>query len=110
MSVDYKLIGGRIKAARNKLGYTQEVLAEKLEVSVGYVSQVERGITKISLDLLAEIATVLNCGLSMLIEGANVGSKRYMSAEISDYYSMLGVKDKRLALEFIKLLVQNGKE
>lgn len=110
MSVDYKLIGGRIKAARNKLGYTQEALAEKLEVSVGYVSQVERGITKISLDLLAEIATILSCDLATLIEGTNVGSERYMSAEISDYYSMLGIRDKRLVVEFIKLLVKNRKE
>ena len=41
MNVDYKLIGSRIKAERKKLGITQEVLAEKLDVSIGYVSQIE---------------------------------------------------------------------
>ena len=35
MQVDYKLIGARIKEQRRLKGYTQENLAEKLEVSVG---------------------------------------------------------------------------
>ena len=56
MNVDYKLVGKRIQAARKQSGMTQETLAEKLDVSIGYVSQVERGVTKISLDLLAAIA------------------------------------------------------
>ena len=50
MRIDYKLIGNRIKTERKKSGITQEVLAEMLDVTVGYVSQVERGITKISLE------------------------------------------------------------
>ena len=49
MNVDYKLIGERIQKTRKSKGMTQDVLAEKLGVSIGYVSQVERGITKISL-------------------------------------------------------------
>ena len=35
MNVDYKLIGRRIKEERKKKGYTQENLAEKLDVTVG---------------------------------------------------------------------------
>ena len=48
MNIDYKLIGERIKRMRKSNGITQEILAERLNVSIGYVSQVERGITKIS--------------------------------------------------------------
>ena len=47
MSIDYKLIGSRIKSERIRQKITQEKLAESLDVSVGYVSQLERGITKI---------------------------------------------------------------
>ncbi len=46
MSMDYNLIGSRIKQRRREAMLTQENLAEKLSVSVGYVSQIERGITK----------------------------------------------------------------
>ena len=46
MHVDYKLIGGRIKERRKARGMTQEQLAEALSVTVGYVSQMERGVTR----------------------------------------------------------------
>ena len=39
------MIGNRIKQLQLAASMTQEQLAERLEVSVGYVSQVERGIT-----------------------------------------------------------------
>ena len=48
---------------------TQERLAEALSVSVGYISQIERGVTKINLDTLAAVAAHLNCELSELVTG-----------------------------------------
>ena len=67
MNVDYKLIGERIKRARKMRGFTQETVAEKLDVSIGYISQVERGITKISLDFLGAMSLVLDCDIALLI-------------------------------------------
>ena len=52
MSVDYRSIGGRIKQRRRATGMTQEQLAERLFVTVGYVSQLERGISKGTSDLI----------------------------------------------------------
>lgn len=40
MAVDYKLIGQRIKEHRKQKKMTQEVLAEKSDVTVGYISQI----------------------------------------------------------------------
>ena len=82
MNVDYKLIGARIKSARKSKGITQGTLAEKLDVSVGYVSQVERGITKISLDLLGSIASILNCDISSFITESSVRCNNYMANEL----------------------------
>ena len=56
MNVDYFAIGQRIKQVRRDRGMTQERLAEALSVSVGYISQIERGVTKISLETLAAVA------------------------------------------------------
>lgn len=49
MSVDYKMIGKRIKSSRKQLKMTQEELAEKLDISSSFESRMERGATKISL-------------------------------------------------------------
>ena len=59
MAVDYAVIGRRIKLKRKRLGKTQDDVAEALSVSVGYISQIERRATKISLDTLSEIANFL---------------------------------------------------
>ena len=53
MSVDYAAIGQRIKGRRREQKRTQEWLAEQLQVSVGYISQIERGVTKVNLDTLS---------------------------------------------------------
>ncbi len=69
MSVDYQTIGRRIKDKRKALHQTQDHLAEALGVSVGYISQIERGVTKVNLDTLSKIATHLSCELSELLTG-----------------------------------------
>ena len=85
---------------------TQENLAEKLDVSVGYVSQIERGVTKISLDTLAEISNVLKCDIAKLITGTVIGGENYMSAELNEYYASLDKRDRQLLSDFIKLLAR----
>lgn len=89
MSVDYKLIGSRIKAKRKAAGKTQEQLAEKLSVTVGYVSQLERGVTKISLDTLSEICAALNCDMSFFITGTATEESTYLQDELIEKFSAL---------------------
>lgn len=108
MSVDYKLIGSRIKAKRKAAGKTQEQLAEKLSVSVGYISQLERGVTKISLDTLSEICSILNCDMPFFITGASTGQNAYLQAELLDKYAALNQTQKRIVLEFIDILVKHS--
>ena len=103
MNVDYKLIGERIKKARKAKGITQDVLAEKLGVSIGYVSQVERGITKISLDLLGAISSILECDIASFIAESATNSSEYMESELLSEIRKLDGKKKKYILEIIKL-------
>jgi len=103
MNIDYKLIGDRIKKARKSNGITQDALAEKLNVSVGYVSQVERGITKISLDLLGAISSILDCDIAGLITESATNSNEYMESELISEIRKLDGKKKKYILEIIKL-------
>ena len=107
MNVDYKVIGSRVQAQRKRRGLTQEVLAEKLDVTVGYVSQVERGATKISLDLLAAISAILGSDLGMLVSGTAVGNERYLAFEMEADYEKLSERERRLVLSFIRMLLEN---
>ena len=107
MNIDYNLIGSRIKEARKACGLTQEKLAEKLDVSIGYVSQVERGTTKISLDLLGAIAGIVQKELPYFVSVANFSAENYLSNEIADDFERLSVRDKSLIKDFIKTMLNN---
>ena len=105
MNVDYSLIGTRIKQARKSCNMTQEHLAEKLGVSIGYVSQ--RGITKISLDLLASISNILNRDLCYFVSGANYMAANYMEEELIREFSKLSTGNKQLVIQIIGLFRKN---
>ena len=110
MSADYSLIGKRIRTKRKAAGKTQEQLAERLSVTVGYVSQLERGVTKINLDILSEICSVLNCDMSFFVTGTATGESSYLQEELVKKYSMLNQSQKRMILGFIDVFLQNSED
>ena len=81
--IDYKLIGQRIKTARLKNRMTQEVMAEKLNVSTEYCSKIECGRVKINLQRLAQIANLLNEKIEYLITGTVIESDDYLRDDLS---------------------------
>ena len=58
--IDYKVVGRRIRYYRIERGITQEELAFQINTSAAYVSNIERGIKKPSLQKLSEIAEVMH--------------------------------------------------
>lgn len=80
--IDFGAIGRKIKLYRKKINLTQFQLAEKLDVTSNYISAVERGITKVSLTRLDEIAAILNISVADLFTDCNTESKTYGYNEI----------------------------
>lgn len=80
--VDYKAIGRRIAFYRKKASMTQAVLSEKLGVSEGYISQLERGSAKIPLPRLAQIADILGIDIALLVSDRAVLSQEPFNSEI----------------------------
>ena len=65
-SIYRKSIGDRIKLARSQTDYTQEDLAEKLQLSSRYISQLERGIAFGSATTIVNICKALNISSDFL--------------------------------------------
>lgn len=59
MITDYKQIGKNIKKIRESRQYTQEQLAQKLQYSSRFVSQIERGIISMTPEILCKICDEL---------------------------------------------------
>ena len=58
--------GVALKKIRIERGFTQEVLAEKAQLHVNYVSMIERGLSPPALDTICSLADALSVPVSRL--------------------------------------------
>ena len=72
MSIEYKVIGRHIRAARTNKQMTQEAVAEAIDMSCAHFGKVERGERPINLQRLAQLSALLEIPLEALVEGAVV--------------------------------------
>lgn len=62
-------MGLRIRECREKLNYTREVFAEKLDISPRFITDIELGKKGMSIDTLIKICEVLSVSADYLIWG-----------------------------------------
>lgn len=85
-------IGKKLKIARSKTDYTQEKLAEKLSLSVRYISQLERGIA------FGSATTIVN-----LCKALNISSDFLFSDIISSESDSLDLVDEGFLKNYLNL-------
>lgn len=61
-------LGNALRTRRKELGLTMQTVADSAGLSVGFISQVERGITSPSLGSLASLAEVLQTEISSFLQ------------------------------------------
>lgn len=62
-------IGKRVATLRKRQHLTQDQLAEKVGVTSKHISEIERGVTGISIDLQIQLGEYLRCSMDYLIKG-----------------------------------------
>lgn len=97
-------IGGRIKIARENIGYTQEKFAEKIERSVQYISDLERGKVGPSIQTLINICKVLCVTTDYILLGKKEVSVNNDSC--SDLIANLTGEQKEIVRESIRIILR----
>ena len=69
-------IGNRISKKRKQLNLTQEVLAEKMNVSVQIISNLERGNKSIKIENLLKLCEILNVSTDYILKGELIDSDK----------------------------------
>ncbi len=82
--INYEAIGRRIAVYRKSAGLTQAQLSESLDISDSYISQIERGKSKISLQRLSEIADILNIDIALLVSDKAICKNMSINTEIHE--------------------------
>lgn len=102
MKIDYKLMGKRIKDVRKSKRITQEMLAEMLDISVSYMSRIERGIVKINLENLVKIAASLDMPPSYFIDGIYIKTSDNLNDDLAEITKHFSTGKMKLLTEIAK--------
>lgn len=96
-------IGERIKAAREKAGYTQERFAEQIDVSPQYISDLERGVVGISVPTLKRLCVCLSVSSDQILFGMVNEVNNLSFAEV---LRKLTEEQRAILMEIIQKYVQ----
>lgn len=96
-------IGARINVKRKELGITQEALAEKMDVSVQMISNLEKGKKAIRPENLVKVCEALGISADYILRGT------FSSIELVgfvDKYSRLSAKNQKMIESLVESLLE----
>lgn len=108
--MDYEALGKRLRQERHKMNWTQEKLAERVEVSDAYIGQIERGERSLSLDTLVKLANQLGVTVDYLLHDSITISDDQFMDQIRQIMLNRSSKEKQLALDILKLMFSHMDE
>jgi len=91
-------MGDRIKESRKNHRWTQEQLAEKVDVSLEYISEIERALKMPSMQLFIKLVEVLDVSADYLLRDSISTRNLYGDKQIGNKLEKLTPK-QRVALE-----------
>ena len=103
--MDQVALGKRIKAARERVGMTQEDLAAAVDYSVDHVTVVERGVKPPKLEKLVAIANVLNVGTDELLQDSLNAATMLRATELSERLKTLSPDGQRKVMTVLEALI-----
>ena len=106
MAIDYNIIGSRIKKARLAKRFTQEELAEKINVSVAFLSRVERGSSHINLKRLNQLCNLLDVSEGYILNGSSSNSAQYLNKEFNDLLKNCSPEKQKMIYNVAKAIVE----
>lgn len=104
--MDARVIGARIKAARERAGMTQEELAEAADLSPMHVSAIERGVKTPRLDTFVNIANVLAVSSDTLLQDIVEHASDGTASELSILIAQQSPEEQRRILNAVRALVE----
>lgn len=98
--VDLVAIGERIQNQRLALGYTQQYVYEKLDISQNHYSRIENGHVGMSFEILLQISELLKLSTDYILTGKADSND---NCNFINDYNKLNVKQRLYIEKHIKL-------
>jgi len=108
-------IGLKVRAERQRIGWTQEQLAERVGKAIETISNIERGFSYTGLETLEKLSAALDAPIISFFEGAD--GARSLSRERAESENQLGEiiqklddRDLRTTLQMVRSFQANKLE
>lgn len=109
MALDYNIIGQRIRQARLNKNLTQEDLAEQIDISVAFLSRIERGNSHVNLKRLNQLCGLLDVSEGYILNGVSSKSANYLNKEFADLLRGCSPETQRLIYDVAKVIAEEEK-
>ena len=106
MTLNYTIIGKQIRKARKKMKITQEQLAEMVDKCPSYISYIENGKKKLSLETLVNIANTLQVSADELLS-YNIEYRCEIKDEYSSILENCSTYEKKVITDMARALKQS---
>lgn len=110
MAINFELLGKRIKEVRGQRMLSQEELSELADVTAQYISYVETGRKRVSLQVLVNIADALSVSVDELLLGNQKTEISLYLVELTNLIEECTRYERRVVYEQIVSLVKSLKE
>ena len=100
--MDYKLLGKRIRDERLMQRLTLEKIAERVDKSINFIGQIERGEGKPSLETLVDIANALGVTVDHLLTDNIIAKDDQEVREIAALFHSIDSTGKQFILDITK--------
>lgn len=94
------LLGERLRSRRLSLGFTQESIANEVDISLRYYQMIERGERKVSLDTLIALSRILSISIDYLLFG---DVSHTLDNPVSDLLNQLPPRQREDAFKILQL-------
>ncbi|MBQ2896109.1 MAG: helix-turn-helix transcriptional regulator [Oscillospiraceae bacterium] len=108
MTIDYVMIGRRLKECRVANSLTQEKVAEASDITTVYLSKIENGKVTPTLDTLGAICSVIQADLGYIVTGCQYSQPVYGCSEVLALFRSCAPEVKPVALRLLKELSMLG--
>jgi transcriptional regulator with XRE-family HTH domain len=109
VSIDFKVLGTKLKQKRKHLGLTQEKIAEYLQLEESYYSRIERGERELSIETLVKLAHFYDLSLDWLLLDSTLKTENKLLVEIDAIFRDKNPSESTFLLTLLKINSENIK-
>lgn len=111
LMLSYKIVGGHLRNARERLALSQQEVATKADISIAYYGKIERGDIRPNLDRLSSVCDVLELPISDVFKGARIddGELTNREPDATEFIDFFREIAARTSLERRRLIMQVSK-